>query len=157
MGSCLYVTVSACLVLSCANVTVVLVLSHIGVYISVYQFISTTHPKKWYKIFSQCLHLIRVKSSDQVESIDQDLHLIVCYNLFQLRYLQTLNTVSAEKNSTIIFPVPIDLISNYMRKQFCQQHLGLQQLTQVSLISHFFRTHSELKSQFNTTYYFIIE
>lgn len=33
----------------------------------------------------------------------------------QLRYLQTLNTVSAEKNSTIIFPVPIDIITHYMR------------------------------------------
>ncbi len=26
----------------------------------------------------------------------------------QLRYLQTLTTISAEKNSTIIFPVPIE-------------------------------------------------
>ena len=30
----------------------------------------------------------------------------------QLRYLQTLNQISAEKNSSIIFPVPVDLISN---------------------------------------------
>ena len=29
----------------------------------------------------------------------------------QLRYLQTLNSISAEKNSTIIFPVPMDLFS----------------------------------------------
>jgi len=29
----------------------------------------------------------------------------------QLRYLQTLNSISAENNSTIIFPVPIDIIS----------------------------------------------
>lgn len=28
----------------------------------------------------------------------------------QLRYLQTLNTISSEKNSTIIFPLPIDMI-----------------------------------------------
>ena len=28
----------------------------------------------------------------------------------QLRYLQTLNTISAEKNSTIIFPIPIDIL-----------------------------------------------
>ena len=28
----------------------------------------------------------------------------------QLRYLQTLNTISAEKNSTIVFPLPIDII-----------------------------------------------
>ncbi|XP_070532458.1 band 7 protein AGAP004871-like isoform X2 [Ptychodera flava] len=34
----------------------------------------------------------------------------------QLRYLQTLNTISAEKNSTIIFPLPIDLLSGLMKK-----------------------------------------
>ena len=28
----------------------------------------------------------------------------------QLRYLQTLTTISAEKNSTIVFPLPIDLL-----------------------------------------------
>ncbi|XP_015836558.1 band 7 protein AGAP004871 isoform X3 [Tribolium castaneum] len=32
----------------------------------------------------------------------------------QLRYLQTLNNISAEKNSTIIFPLPIDLISYFL-------------------------------------------
>lgn len=35
----------------------------------------------------------------------------------QLRYLQTLNTISAEKNSTIIFPVPMDVISHFLTKQ----------------------------------------
>jgi len=30
----------------------------------------------------------------------------------QLRYLQTLTQISAEKNSTIIFPLPIDMLSN---------------------------------------------
>ncbi|WAR31224.1 MEC2-like protein [Mya arenaria] len=34
----------------------------------------------------------------------------------QLRYLQTLNTISAEKNSTIIFPLPIELFSSFMKK-----------------------------------------
>ncbi|XP_078604632.1 mechanosensory protein 2-like isoform X9 [Branchiostoma floridae x Branchiostoma japonicum] len=34
----------------------------------------------------------------------------------QLRYLQTLTSISAEKNSTIIFPLPIDLINNMMKK-----------------------------------------
>lgn len=29
----------------------------------------------------------------------------------QLRYLQTLQTISAERNSTIVFPFPVDLIS----------------------------------------------
>ncbi|KAK3580189.1 hypothetical protein CHS0354_001323 [Potamilus streckersoni] len=32
----------------------------------------------------------------------------------QLRYLQTLNTISAEKNSTIIFPLPIDLLQSFV-------------------------------------------
>ena len=35
---------------------------------------------------------------------------------FQLRYLQTLQTISAEKNSTVIFPLPIDMITHMMRK-----------------------------------------
>ena len=34
----------------------------------------------------------------------------------QLRYLQTLSAISAEKNSTIIFPLPIDLIGALMDK-----------------------------------------
>merc|ERR1712223_1534747 len=32
----------------------------------------------------------------------------------QLRYLQTLNSISAENNSTIVFPVPIDIMSTFM-------------------------------------------
>jgi erythrocyte band 7 integral membrane protein len=34
----------------------------------------------------------------------------------QLRYLQTLNSIAAERNSTIIFPLPIDLMKNFMSK-----------------------------------------
>lgn len=34
----------------------------------------------------------------------------------QLRYLQTLTEVAAENNSTTIFPLPIDLISAFLRK-----------------------------------------
>ena len=30
----------------------------------------------------------------------------------QLRYLQTLSNIAAEKNSTIVFPLPMDLINN---------------------------------------------
>ena len=33
----------------------------------------------------------------------------------QLRYLQTLTDVAGEKSSTIVFPVPIDLMSRFMR------------------------------------------
>jgi len=32
----------------------------------------------------------------------------------QLRYLQTLGSIAAENNSTIVFPVPIDIISNIL-------------------------------------------
>ncbi|NOS35318.1 MAG: slipin family protein, partial [Deltaproteobacteria bacterium] len=34
----------------------------------------------------------------------------------QLRYLQTLTEVATEKNSTIIFPLPIDLVEMFMKK-----------------------------------------
>jgi len=33
----------------------------------------------------------------------------------QLRYLQTLATISSEKNSTIVFPIPIELVSNFAK------------------------------------------
>ena len=35
----------------------------------------------------------------------------------QLRFLQTLTEIAAEKNSTTVFPVPIDLISMFMEKR----------------------------------------
>lgn len=34
----------------------------------------------------------------------------------QLRYLQTLTAIAGEKTSTIIFPMPIDLISSVLSK-----------------------------------------
>jgi len=36
-------------------------------------------------------------------------------NAMQLRFLQTMVEVSAEKNSTLIFPVPIDLLSSFKK------------------------------------------
>merc|ERR1712088_78382 len=35
----------------------------------------------------------------------------------QLRYLQTLTSISAEKNSTIIFPIPVDVISAFTNQK----------------------------------------
>lgn len=35
----------------------------------------------------------------------------------QLRYLQTVNEMSTENNSTIIFPIPIDLLSPFLKKK----------------------------------------
>jgi hypothetical protein len=55
--------------------------------------------------------------------------------LFQLRYLQTLNSISAENNSTIIFPIPIDIISQLMNNS-----TSLQQPLQVAQPEYFLFT-----------------
>ncbi|KAK3541529.1 hypothetical protein QTP86_029173, partial [Hemibagrus guttatus] len=34
----------------------------------------------------------------------------------QLRYLQTLAEIATEKNSTVVFPIPMDLITSFMKK-----------------------------------------
>jgi regulator of protease activity HflC (stomatin/prohibitin superfamily) len=33
----------------------------------------------------------------------------------QLRYLQTLTEIGVEKNTTIVFPLPIDIINNWVK------------------------------------------
>ena len=35
----------------------------------------------------------------------------------QLRYLQTLNGIATEQNSTIVFPLPVDLFTLFQRTQ----------------------------------------
>lgn len=35
----------------------------------------------------------------------------------QLRYLQTLSNIAEEKNSTVVFPVPIDILSVFQKKE----------------------------------------
>ena len=57
-----------------------------------------------------CLHFANIETNG---ANNQELLQIFC-NLFQLRYLQTLNSISAENNSTVIFPVPVDIISTCM-------------------------------------------
>ena len=39
----------------------------------------------------------------------------------QLRYLQTLTEIASEKNSTLIFPIPIDLISMFMKTRISKE------------------------------------
>jgi regulator of protease activity HflC (stomatin/prohibitin superfamily) len=34
----------------------------------------------------------------------------------QLRFLQTLTEIAAEKNSTLVFPVPIDLLKPFLKR-----------------------------------------
>ena len=46
----------------------------------------------------------------------------------QLRYLQTLNSISCENNSTIIFPVPVDVLSSMMQVQRVRGVLVAEQL-----------------------------
>nr|XP_022909514.1 band 7 protein AGAP004871-like isoform X2 [Onthophagus taurus] len=45
----------------------------------------------------------------------------------QLRYLQTLSTISSEKTSTIVFPLPIDMVTYFMKAH--QAHSELQKPT----------------------------
>merc|ERR1719277_583636 len=45
----------------------------------------------------------------------------------QLRYLQTLDGISAENNSTIIFPVPIDIMSSFMQCNMDQTTVTMRQ------------------------------
>jgi hypothetical protein len=35
----------------------------------------------------------------------------------QLRYLQTVKEISAESNSTTLFPIPIDLLTPFIKKE----------------------------------------
>jgi len=43
---------------------------------------------------------------------------VICQSpaALQLRYLQTLNMIAAEKNSTIVFPLPMDLVRAFSDK-----------------------------------------
>jgi len=50
----------------------------------------------------------------------------------QLRYLQTLNSISAENNSTVIFPVPIDCINSFMQNNNLKRNQVQFQLFQQS-------------------------
>ena len=36
--------------------------------------------------------------------------------LLQLRYLQTLNSIAAEHNSTIIFPMPMNILDHFLNR-----------------------------------------
>ena len=34
----------------------------------------------------------------------------------QLRYLETLSNISSDKSSTIVFPLPMDIVANFIKK-----------------------------------------
>ena len=51
------------------------------------------------------------------EKLSQAGHIIAAEPVaLQLRYLQTLTEIASEKNSTLIFPLPMDLISIFLKK-----------------------------------------
>ncbi len=54
---------------------------------------------------------IKVSNGELVEAADK---LSESPNAIQLRYLQTLGEIAGEKNSTIVFPVPIDTLKNLL-------------------------------------------
>ena len=41
----------------------------------------------------------------------------------QLRYLQTLSTIAAERSSSIFFPIPIDILSGLVSINLFKKHL----------------------------------
>lgn len=47
----------------------------------------------------------------------------------QLRYLQTLNGIATEQNSTIIFPLPVDLFTFFQRSQLDVNQLPVKSPT----------------------------
>lgn len=60
-----------------------------------------------YVCFSLTILLIRKEAAEVISQSPSAL---------QLRYLHTLNSIAAEKNSTIIFPVPIEMFKAYVDK-----------------------------------------
>ena len=45
--------------------------------------------------------------------------------IIQLRYLQTLSNISAENNSTIVFPVPLDIVSDFVKRMVNERIIGM--------------------------------
>lgn len=64
-----------------------------------------------------CLQVIAAEGEQKASRALKDAADIIneSSSALQLRYLQTLNQISAEKNSTIIFPMPIDLLRAFVK------------------------------------------
>ena len=67
----------------------------------------------------------------------------------QLRYLQTLNRISAENNSTIIFPVPVDILRCIMNRYRQEQHAGNEDKTLTVQCKLYFTLYIVNKSDYN--------
>ena len=78
--------------------------------------------------------------------------LIICRALIhlhlQLRYLQTLNSIYAENNSTIVFPVPIDIMSQLMNTGTAT---GSRQSTSINMMDNMMNTGNAKTASTQTT------
>ena len=64
------------------------------------------------KALKEVSHSISIRQFSQFDTTFQASDIISeSPAALQLRYLQTLATISSEKNSTIVFPIPIELMS----------------------------------------------
>ncbi len=54
--------------------------------------------------------------------------IIWAFSSFQLRYLQTLNSIAAEHNSTIIFPFPVGMLNSPM---FNEDKKAIEMMTET--------------------------
>ena len=61
------------------------------------------------------IFLIFFQGEQKASQALRDASDIICESptALQLRYLQTLNNISAEKNSTIIFPLPVEIMGSF--------------------------------------------
>lgn len=49
----------------------------------------------------------------------------------QLRYLQTLTTVATEKNSTIIFPIPLEMLSHFSKEKVQKKQIDTRENSRI--------------------------
>lgn len=75
----------------------------------------TPHPLT--RHFSFLLKVIAAEGEMNASRALKEASLVIAESpsALQLRYLQTLNTIAAEKNSTIIFPLPLEMMHGFMK------------------------------------------
>ncbi len=81
-----------------------------------------------------CLQVIAAEGEMNASRALKEASLVIAESpsALQLRYLQTLNTIAAEKNSTIIFPVPIDMMQAFI-KHWTESHIKLPTHTHAEM------------------------
>jgi hypothetical protein len=62
----------------------------------------------------KCLNLFDIKILFKITHAEAGAIIAKEPTTLQLRYLQTLTEIASERNSTIIFPIPIDLLKPFL-------------------------------------------